>query len=61
MSFQVGDVVCRNEEDEHIITGINWDGMMINVKCIKGDYCFDVGDVESNLASRYVIVRKKGI
>lgn len=62
--FVVGDIVSRMGADEQEVIGVNWAGDLIEVRCIKAPAAYDdaepwckVGDVESNLARRYELVR----
>jgi hypothetical protein len=57
--FEIGDVVSRLGDDEHVIIGKNDIGDMIEVRCIKPDHnaVFAVGDTECNVAESYEYVR----
>lgn len=62
--FIVGDIVTRMGADEQEVIAVNWAGDMIDVRCIKAPEPWEdgvtwckVGDVESNLARRYELVR----
>lgn len=62
--FIVGDIVTRDGTDEQEVIDVNWAGDLIDVRCIKAPAAWEdgvtwckVGDVESNLARRYELVR----
>lgn len=59
MKFQVGDIVSRISDDQHIVFGVNPPGDLIGVRCIKPDSggCFHVDFEEWNITSRYTLVR----
>jgi hypothetical protein len=51
--FRVGDVVSRMGDDEQVIVSINDLGDMLDLRCIKGNAVFSVGDTECNCACVY--------
>jgi hypothetical protein len=56
-----GDIVSRDGSDEQEVIGIDNDWGQITVKCIKepkSGWC-KLGDVETNLARRYTLIRKR--
>jgi len=58
--YEVGNIVSRNGNDEHIILEIDYPYMTLKVKCIKAtpdNYC-QVGEEEDNLIRRYEFLRK---
>ena len=55
--FEVGDVVSRMGDDEQVIVGINDFGDMLDLRCIKSNDVFGVGDTECNCADVYEYIR----
>jgi len=55
--FEVGDVVSRMGDDEQVIVGINDLGDMLDLRCIKSNDVFSVGDTECNCADMYEYIR----
>lgn len=60
VEFGIGDIVSRDGTDEHVVTGVNEAGDLIDVKCVKRptDGWIEVGETESNLTRRYTLVMR---
>ena len=57
--YEIGDIVTRNGNDEHIILDIDYPWMVLTVECIKtSENWHKIGDTEDNLIRRYSLVRK---
>jgi len=55
--FEVGDVVSRMGDDEQVIVGINDLGDMLELRCVKANDVFSIGDTECNCADVYEHIR----
>lgn len=61
IKYEPGDLVTRDGSDLHVIESIDYDYMIMTVRCIKepDDKWIEFDETEDNLIRRYTLVKKQ--